>query len=288
MIRNLGCQSGWKRFFAGSKKLPSHPCLCLGRQKQIKSYRRLFHSSLLSVCWPSAPVLTDPQRSFHGAPGPRISSQTGERKRFASWGRLTKQELLVWPKEQPQNIHLFIRGDRSSVESGPWHVPSSWVPLLICAGAANTTWLLRLCFTSNLPNIKAFPSSWERIRRGEMNLEQRGLTASGSLWNSKYSKYHGAVKTIKVWRRNSIMLTVLQAASSAATFLDKFMWISSFFADWTWSRNITLRSRNSQNISKFLRNCKDFLVTHVPISLSGGQKVATSVRAQRVSLLKAC
>lgn len=42
------------------------------------------------------------------------------------------------------------------------------------------------------------------------------------------------------------------------------------------------------NISTFLRKRRGAMVTHVLIRLSGGQKVAASVPAQRVSILKVC
>lgn len=176
MIRNPGCQSGWKRFFAGRKKLPSHPRLCLShrQQKQIKSHRRLFHSSLLSVCWLSAPVLTDPQRSFHGAPGLGISPQAGEKKRSANRGDSQSRSLRSEPKDN-HKFSIFTSEETGAASS---LAPDTFLPAELRCRSEPEQQTQPGCSGSASPLISPLlkPSRvhGEGIRQGGMDLEQRG------------------------------------------------------------------------------------------------------------------
>lgn len=59
----------------------------------------VFPSSLLSVCCLAASVLTEPQRSFHGIPGPGLRPQAGGKKHRQVWKDPQSRSLWCEPKD---------------------------------------------------------------------------------------------------------------------------------------------------------------------------------------------
>lgn len=192
-------------FCSCGKALPTRPCLRLGhrQQKQLKSHRRLFHSSLSCVCWLTAPALTEPQR----------------KKKTCKLGKTQQAAGL---SQRTTSRHPSFHQERQEAAWSLALPPLSGQPgrFLMCSAAA-TSWLLRpFCRRSS----EAFPCL---------------LTGAEAETQPSDPETEGCCVTV-------------------------------------------------YNISTFLRKRRGAMVTHVLIRLSGGQKVAASVPAQRVSILKVC
>lgn len=229
-----GRQSEWNRFSADSKELPSRPCLRLShRQKnQLKSRRRRFsQGSLLSICCLAAPVLTEPQRSFHGTPGPGIRPPVGGKRDLEVWKDPQSRSLWCEPKDNHKTSTWPSEETWKGVKFGPWHGYQGSLTAPRPVPASEVCW-------SSKHNPAAPPLISQILKSSCVGGDQterndvRTKVWQRDVWSSDQPgnlfKYHGGVETIKVRRYNSIMLSLLRAASSVATFAQMLIWICPF------------------------------------------------------------